>query len=197
MRKKGFTLVEVIVVLVILAILAAILIPSMIGWIEKANQKTVVAEARGVYLAAKGAVVEAYALYDDYKTGANKWKDTSGSACGRITDNMLYAVQNNKVATQHVGSADAYIAGEVLDFLDSRSKASAQYTFSSAYNPQGLSVTGYQTTYKQPGVIIAYTPAGEVLFIEYGRDDVLVHIDGATAAVTVTTDGAVYNGYPR
>ena len=35
-HKKGFTLVEVIVVLVILAILAAILVPSMVGWIDKA-----------------------------------------------------------------------------------------------------------------------------------------------------------------
>lgn len=39
--KKGFTLVEVIVVLVILAILAAILIPSMVGWIDKADEKSV------------------------------------------------------------------------------------------------------------------------------------------------------------
>ncbi|MCQ4638026.1 prepilin-type N-terminal cleavage/methylation domain-containing protein [Anaerovorax odorimutans] len=50
-KKKGFTLVEVIVVLVILAILAAILIPSMIGWIRKANEKTVLVEARNALLA--------------------------------------------------------------------------------------------------------------------------------------------------
>lgn len=36
-NKKGFTLVEVIVVLVILAILAAILIPSMVGWIDRSD----------------------------------------------------------------------------------------------------------------------------------------------------------------
>lgn len=36
---SGFTLVEVIVVLVILAVLAAILVPSLIGYIDRANEK--------------------------------------------------------------------------------------------------------------------------------------------------------------
>ncbi len=60
MNKKGFTLVEVIVVLVILAILAAILIPSLTGYIDKANQKVVVAECRAAVLAAQTLASEAY-----------------------------------------------------------------------------------------------------------------------------------------
>jgi type IV pilus assembly protein PilA len=59
-NKKGFTLVEVIVVLVILAILAAILIPSMIGWIDKANDKTALVEGRSVKLAAQTIASEVY-----------------------------------------------------------------------------------------------------------------------------------------
>ncbi|MEG1524681.1 MAG: type II secretion system protein [Clostridia bacterium] len=41
--RGGMTLVEVIVTLVVLGILAAILIPSMIGWIDDANEKTCIA----------------------------------------------------------------------------------------------------------------------------------------------------------
>ncbi len=59
-NKKGFTLVEVIVVLVILAILAAILIPSMIGWIRKAEDKSAVVEARTMLLAAQTIASENY-----------------------------------------------------------------------------------------------------------------------------------------
>lgn len=37
MNKKGFTLVEIIVVLVILAILEAIAVPSVLGYVEQAK----------------------------------------------------------------------------------------------------------------------------------------------------------------
>ena len=61
LNKKGFTLVEVIVVLVILAILAAIMIPSMVKWIDKANDKTALVEGRTILLAAQTITSEAYA----------------------------------------------------------------------------------------------------------------------------------------
>ncbi|MDO4571955.1 MAG: prepilin-type N-terminal cleavage/methylation domain-containing protein [Clostridia bacterium] len=60
--KKGFTLVEVIVVLVILAILAAILIPSMVGWIEKANDRSAVIAGRTALLAAQTIASENYPI---------------------------------------------------------------------------------------------------------------------------------------
>lgn len=57
-KKKGFTLVEIIVVLVILAVLAAVTIPSMQGFITDAKEKTAMAEARLVMLAAKTVRLE-------------------------------------------------------------------------------------------------------------------------------------------
>ncbi len=47
-RKKGFTLIELIVVIAILGILAAILIPQFSGFQEQARQKAALAEARSV-----------------------------------------------------------------------------------------------------------------------------------------------------
>lgn len=60
-KKKGFTLVELIVVLVILAILAALLIPALTGYIDRAKNKSIVAETRQAVMAAQTLVDEKYA----------------------------------------------------------------------------------------------------------------------------------------
>lgn len=57
----GFTLVELIVVLVILGILAAIMVPSLIGWIDKARNQGAILECRAVVVAAQGQAAEEYA----------------------------------------------------------------------------------------------------------------------------------------
>jgi len=59
--KKGFTLVEVIIVLVIIAVLAAIAVPAMTGWMDRANERSSLIEARSIILAAEAKMIELYA----------------------------------------------------------------------------------------------------------------------------------------
>ena len=115
-NKKGFTLVEVIVVLVILAILAAILIPTMMGWINKANDKTVAAEARAALIAIQTVVTENY--------------DNAG-AVG--SDNKLSTALLNEAATIGEFEATSIPAGVEVN------STTKQVSFT--YNGDGYSIT--------------------------------------------------------
>ncbi len=49
MNKKGFTIVELVIVIAVIAILAAVLIPTFSGVIKKANQSAAMQYAASLY----------------------------------------------------------------------------------------------------------------------------------------------------
>ncbi len=57
-NRKGFTLVELIIVMVIIAILAAALIPTMMGYVNDARRTAYTATARAYYVAATSVVTK-------------------------------------------------------------------------------------------------------------------------------------------
>ena len=73
LKKKGFTLVEMIVVIAIIGILGAILIPSIMGYVNWSKKKATVANAQVIYDAAVTALAtsdEAQASFYSHAAGS-------------------------------------------------------------------------------------------------------------------------------
>lgn len=106
-NKKGFTLVEIIVVLVIIAVLAAAAIPTMIGFVEDSKGKAEIANARAAYIASQAIATEEYATNGSvtFKTNGYKIGDAPG------TDN----VQKKLNQMLDVDLKDAKVTPSVTD----------------------------------------------------------------------------------
>lgn len=97
-NKKGFTLIELIVVIAILAILAAILVPAILNYVDTAEQRTNETNARTFYseLSIAGSIGDAEfsakladTKYDDCTVSPEtptNFTDIISISCG--TDNV-------------------------------------------------------------------------------------------------------------
>ncbi len=108
-RSKGFTLVELLVVLVITAILAVIAVPSILAYMQDGRQTNRSNIARTVYLAAQNRMTELrvtknlkadltkeyYLLETDPNTGETIYKEKPEDALLKMNSNVYTALQNS------------------------------------------------------------------------------------------------------
>lgn len=101
--KKGFTLIELIVVIAIIGVLAAILVPTMLGYVRKSKLSSANTTASSVYKAINSALTEldeegidvggSYLLTYDKST--NSWGST-GTPAGSGSTGAAMSTNANK-----------------------------------------------------------------------------------------------------
>ena len=88
LNKKGFTIVELVIVIAVIAILAGVLIPTFANVVEKANQSAAMQEAAALYK-------EVYAM--DLSDGKLDGKDGETALTTLNTKTFTYTVTEGKV----------------------------------------------------------------------------------------------------
>ena len=126
-NKKGFTLVEVIVVLVILAILMAIAIPALTGYIDKAKEKSAIADTRIIATALQAIVNESYGsgaiIYDWVDVGGKVRIKGAYAAEGTLYSEKTYLQTVNELTGSNYTKANFGNNGRF--FFDKNSKGTA------------------------------------------------------------------------
>ena len=114
LNKKGFTIVELVIVIAVIAILAAVMIPTFAGIMNRANESAALQEATNTYKAL---------LTEDEYNGNLDLNETAGAAdlyikINQANKDYYFKVVDGKIALDTTVTADPSAATATADGYD-------------------------------------------------------------------------------
>lgn len=194
-KNRGFTLVELIVTLTVLATLTGMLVPSLTGYIDNARERVIISEARDIYVAASAALAETYGLrYKQLNKSDLYYYNTK--PCYRISNSSLGSAQKKD---EQRDTGTKLLAYTILEYLSSTDKNHAEYNFINNETGNGYLNPSAGTEYDQIylksknadacTVVLCVSLDWKINYLEYARGIFLIRIDRNTDKITVTKRG--------
>lgn len=175
--RGGFTLVELIVVLVILGVLTAFAVPALTGYIDSAKEKQAVSETQACVMTATRQGAQNYALVQNASVAGNaenaaaltNWAGTLTNEVPSVTGGDVALTEGSGQYLLHVNNPPAGSITPVGISTDAGVKGTVQGMTCNA---------GGQVLYlvytSADGIQVVYTNAGTTASVNIGSDEAVV-----------------------
>lgn len=175
--RGGFTLVELIVILVILGVLATFAVPALTGYIDSAKEKQAVSEAQACVITATRQGAQNYALVQNASItgksdGANaltNWAGTLTNEGPTVTGGDVALTEGSGQYLLHVNDPPAGSIKPVGISSDAGVKGTVQ---GMTCNASGQVL--YLVYTSADGIQVVYTNAGTTASVNIGSDEAVV-----------------------
>ena len=194
-KKRGFTIVELVIVIAVIAILAGVLIPTFVSIINKANVSSDTALVRGINeaLAIEG-VTEKPATMHDALRNASAYGYTIEKLTPRSSGDIVWNSETNHFALVDKDGNTVYsVNGETITknpavwkIAHSNAEISSEYSNYLAYAPSG-------TFTSSTGVDVGENTNVAVSYSSEATQTVTIRTNGG--ALTVNGSNSVVNHY--